>query len=158
ADGERQLPLAPTQLQSQVQTRCGFGSLNVGGRCQDALLVEEKIETSLWSLSDSDPPFIVSDRGRHTGFARHEACCRRPRQVSLTFGAPPLFGSRAGSHGGPQCETTLAATTRTGVVAREAARSDPRDQGRRARGIACPWTRSAGVGHRSRPSLLGSGP
>src|SRR2546425_11784910 len=43
------------------------------------------------------------------------------------------------------CETALAATTRTGLSAREAARCDPRDEGRRARGVACPRTRPNGI-------------
>ena len=46
ADGERQLPLAPARLESEVQSRRGFANMLLGNRCRRADSLKKKLPTA----------------------------------------------------------------------------------------------------------------
>src|SRR5262249_359580 len=73
-----------------MQTRAPCGTLHIVGRCHGRLL-EKRFQhsTHTRSLSDSDPSFIVSDRGRHPGFSSLNVCAGGLGSLSLSFALDP---------------------------------------------------------------------
>jgi hypothetical protein len=80
-----------------------------------------------------------------------------PAQAILTATENLWFENGAASQARFECGAALGETTRTRVDSRATPWSHSWNQGRRAWGIVRPRTRSTGIRHRSRPSLLGSG-
>ncbi len=74
---EGELPLVPAQLKSQVQTGAVRDTVHLVGRCHDGLL--EKWTPGKEHQTGAYPTafrlFIVSDRGRHSGFSGSSQTC-----------------------------------------------------------------------------------